>query len=127
MPERQFITRVPGVKVQDVVDGNSFEIRGIAEIQSDTVCPTCGSQRFRIKSTRERTFKHGLWNQRLVLLKVKIPKLLCKQCGRYFALRIPGILPKKRSTEQFRQEVFRTSSKRPVLTDRIHQLSALSH
>jgi transposase len=106
MPERQFITHVPGVQVQDVVRGKSIEIRGIAEVHSDTACPICGSSRFRIKATHERTFKHGLWDQRLVLLRVKIPKLFCKQCGRYFVYRIPGILPKKRSTEQFRQEVF---------------------
>jgi len=38
MPERQFITGVPGVKVQDVIKGNVFEIRGIAEITPCTVC-----------------------------------------------------------------------------------------
>ena len=106
MPERQFITGVPGVQVYDVVRGKTLEIRGIAEIKEGTACPDCGSQRIRIKATRERTFKHGLWDQRLVLLKVKIPKFFCKQCGRYFVYRVPGILPKKRSTEQFRQEVF---------------------
>ena len=106
MPERQFITGVPGVEVRDVVRGKVIEIQGIAEIRKDTTCPRCGSGRFRIKSSRERTFKHGLWDQRLVVLKIKIPKLLCKQCGRYFVFRVPGILPKKRSTEQFRQEVF---------------------
>jgi transposase len=106
MPEGQFITRVPGVQVIDVVEGSRIEIRGLAEIRSDTVCPHCGSGRWRIKSTQERTFNHGLWAQRLVLLRIKIPKLLCKQCDRYFVLRVPGILPKKRSTEQFRQEIF---------------------
>jgi transposase len=106
MPERQFITRVPGVKVQDVIQGKITEIRGIAEVHWDTACPDCSSRRLRIKSTQKRTFKHGLWDQRLVLLTIKIPKLLCKQCGRYFVIRVPGILPKKRSTEQFRMEVF---------------------
>ena len=106
MPSRQFITGVPGVKVQDVIRGNTLEIQGIAEIHPSTVCPDCGSKSFRIKATHERSLKHGLWDQRLVLLKVRIPKLLCKQCGRYFVVRIPGILPKKRSTEQFRREVF---------------------
>ena len=106
MPERQFITGVPGVQVLDVICENSLRIRGIAQIQPDTACPQCGSQRFRIKATQERTFKHGIWEQRLVLLTIKIPKLLCKQCGRYFVCRVLGILPKKRSTEQFRQEVF---------------------
>jgi transposase len=106
MPSRQFITGVPGVQVLDVIHGNTLEIRGIAEVQNHTVCPQCGTRRFRVKATKERTFKHGIWGQQLVLLKIKVPKLLCRQCGRYFVLKIPGILPKKRSTEQFRQDVF---------------------
>jgi len=106
MPERQFITGIPGVQILDVSQGSSFEIRGLAQIPSDTACPQCQSQRYRIKATREREFKHALLGQRLVRLRVRIPKLLCKSCGRYFMLQIPGILPKKRSTEQFRQEVF---------------------
>jgi transposase len=44
--------------------------------------------------------------QKVVWLRLKIPKLLCHQCGRYFMARVPGILPKKRSTETFRQDVF---------------------
>src|ERR1700678_2047064 len=99
MPERQFITGIPGVQVLDVIQGSSFEIRGIAQIQADTACPTCKSQRYRIKSTREREFNHATLGQRLVRLRLKIPKLFCKQCGRYFMLQVPGILPKKRSTE----------------------------
>ncbi len=106
MPERQFITGIAGVQILDVIQGSSFEIRGVAQVQPDTACPCCSSRRFRIKSTKEREFKHGLLGQRLVRLRLKIPKLLCRQCGRYFTLRVPGILPKKRSTEQFRQEVF---------------------
>jgi DNA-directed RNA polymerase subunit RPC12/RpoP len=81
MPCRQFITGVHGVQVQDVVQGKDIEIKGIAEIHTETACPNCGSKRFRVKATRERTFKHGIWNQQLVLLKVKIPKLLCKSAG----------------------------------------------
>lgn len=106
MPEREFITGVPGVEVYDVVRNHEIEIQGIVRTRPDTACPDCGSQRLRIKSTGERRFKHGLWAGRLVWLKIKIPKLLCKQCGRYFTLPVPGILPKKRSTEQFRRDVF---------------------
>jgi len=50
--------------------------------------------------------KHGVWDGRLVILQLQIPKLFCKSCRRYFTLRLPGILPKKRSTEKFRQEIF---------------------
>lgn len=106
MPERQFITGVAGVQILDVIQGSAFEIRGLAVIQADTACPRCQSTRYRVKATCERELKHALLGQRLVRLRVKIPKLLCKACGRYFMLQVPGILPRKRSTEQFRQEVF---------------------
>src|ERR1700693_6144633 len=106
MPEKQFITGIAGVQVLDVIQGNSFEIQGIGQVQPETACPSCNSTRFRIKSTQEREFKHALLGQRMVRLRIKIPKLLCKVWGRYFMLRLPGILPKKRATEQFRQEIF---------------------
>jgi transposase len=106
MPERQFITGIAGVQVQDVIEGSSIEVRGFAQIPPETCCPRCGAKRYRIKSTKEREFNHGLLGRQLIRLRVKIPKFFCKACGRYFTLRLPGILPKKRSTEQFRQEVF---------------------
>lgn len=106
MPVRQFITGIAGVQIQEVIEGSSIELRGIAPVPPDTCCPRCGARRIRIKATKEREFKHALFERRLVRLLIKIPKLLCRTCGRHFALRLPGILPKKRSTEQFRQDVF---------------------
>jgi transposase len=107
MPERQFIIRIPGVQVLEVLEKPTrLIIQGVALIQPDTACPRCQARQFRIKATRERQFKHGVWNRRPVWLKLRIPKLYCKLCSRYFMLSLPGILPKKRSTEQFRQEVF---------------------
>jgi transposase len=106
MPSRYFITGVPGVQVQDVVVGEFIEIIGRAEIRSDITCPHCNYRDFRVKATSQRVLNHGFWDRRVVILKVKIPKLFCKQCKHYFTVHLPGILPKKRSTENFRQEVF---------------------
>jgi transposase len=107
MPPREFITGVPGVEVQEVLQkSDSYEIQGKARIEPDTACPYCQAQRFRIKSSKWRLFKHALLGQKIVWVRVKIPKLLCKACCKYFTLRMPGILPMKRSTEQFRQDVF---------------------
>ena len=106
MPENQFITPIAGVKVLGVYQGSFIKIKGIAELKAATACPHCGSHDLRIKSTKERKLKHGIWENRLVMLQVRIPKLFCKSCKRYFTLRLPGVLPKKRSTEKFRQEIF---------------------
>ncbi len=107
MPERQFITGIAGVKVHDVWEREAqIEIQGDAIISDSTACPTCRAKVYRIKATRCRTFNHALLGQKLVRLRLRIPKLLCRPCGRYFMLPVPGILPRRRSTEQFRQEVF---------------------
>ena len=106
MPENQFITPIAGVKVLEIFHGSSIKIRGIVEVGPNTECPHCESQRLRIKATSERKLKHGIWEERLVMLVLKVPKLFCKSCRRYFTLRVPGVLPKKRSTEKFRQEIF---------------------
>lgn len=107
MPERQFITGIAGVQVLQVLEESArLLLVGQAQIQPQTACPGCQARQFRIKATRVREFKHGFWNRRPVCLRLRIPKLYCKRCSRYFMLPVPGILPKKRSTEQFRQEIF---------------------
>lgn len=107
MPEKQFITGISGVKILDTFECNGFiEIKGQLESDETTACPKCSAKKYRTKATKERRLKHGMWGQRVVWLKVKIPKLFCRICKHYFLLKIPGTRPKKRSTEQFRQEVF---------------------
>lgn len=126
MPENQFITAFAGVKVHEIVRGKSIEIIGVAELQTDTKCPECAGQNFRIKASKERVFKHGIWEEQLVLLRIKIPKLFCKKCRHYFTLLVPGILPKKRSTEKFRKEIFYLHHGGLTQThlERTHQVSA---
>ncbi|MBC7691746.1 MAG: transposase [Methylotenera sp.] len=125
--QKHFITPIAGVEVHDIFELDAqICIRGKALITSDTQCPSCQAKCFRIKATKTREFNHALWDQKLVRLELKIPKLLCKPCGRYFMVRVPGILSKKRSTEQFRQEIFHLhqgglTQTRITLT---HQISA---
>ncbi|HCM40914.1 MAG TPA: hypothetical protein DIS93_13195 [Bdellovibrionales bacterium] len=106
MPELEFITRIPGVQIYDIFDGPSITIKGRLPRPPSATCPRCESQVLRIKSTQTRRLKHGLWGGKFVYLHLKVPKLLCGRCGRHFVLPIAGVLPKRRATEQFRQEVF---------------------
>lgn len=107
MPARELITGIPGVKVRLVVE-NATEIivKGLAEIPAGTSCPRCFQRRYRIKATKIRHLKHTFFGRKLVRLKLRIPKLFCKCCHHYFMLPVPGILPKRRSTESFRTDVF---------------------
>lgn len=106
MPETEVITQLPGVKVLEIQRGDKIIIRGVARPESGTKCPRCEAESFRIKSSRWRSFKHAKWERQLVYWQIRVPKLLCKRCGCYFTLRLPGILPMKRATENFRMEVF---------------------
>lgn len=107
MPERQFITPLDGVKVIDLFEGTAnIVIRGLIERPKDLKCPRCSGIQIRIKTRVRRKLKHGMWNNRLVWLDVQVPKYLCRTCRRYFMASIPGVLPRWRATEQFRQEIF---------------------
>ena len=106
MLEKQFITGLKGVQVSDIVDGKEIVIKGKVPIPEGTRCPHCTCTRYRIKACVHRSFKQALLGQKLVLLELRIPKLMCKLCKKYFMLRVPGILPYRQSTEEFRVDVF---------------------
>lgn len=106
MPVQQFITPMPGVKIDDIFETSAIILRGHLERAADESCPRCSARSLRVKATVTRRLKHAVWGGKLVWVHVKVPKLLCRVCGRYFMPPIPGVLPKRRSTEQFRLEVF---------------------
>lgn len=107
MPERQFIVPIPGIQI------NASEVCSLAiYLQCSVVlppfiqCPRCQCSRIKTKAYVVRKLKHALWGAKKVLLHLKVPKLACTQCKRYFMAPVPGVLPKKRATEQFRLDVF---------------------
>ncbi len=107
MPERQFITPIEGIQVTDSFEATAnVVIRGEVQRSKELKCPRCNGQSLRIKTRVRRRLKHGIWGNKLVWLDLQVPKYLCRTCGRYFMSTIPGVLPRRRSTEQFRQEVF---------------------
>jgi transposase len=81
-------------------------IRGLVERQKELRCPRCNGIQLRVKTRVRRKLKHGMWNSRLVWLDLRVPKYLCRTCQRYFMASIPGVLPRRRASEQFRREVF---------------------
>jgi transposase len=69
-------------------------------------CPHCQGQRLRLKQKRLRRPRHESWGLRHCVLEVESCKYRCRDCGRSFWQRFPGILPRKRATEPFRRSVF---------------------
>ena len=69
-------------------------------------CIYCRHRFVKIKATYQRTLKHTRQGNQLLTLYLKSPKYYCPQCHRYFRHRFQGVLPRYRSTEAFRLEVF---------------------
>jgi transposase len=107
MPEGQFIIPISGIKIErSFIFKQSVVLKCSLDLEVYPPCPRCNHTQARVKTHVTRRLKHTLWSGRIVALQVRVPKLLCKRCHRYFMVPIPGVLPKRRATEQFRQEVF---------------------
>ncbi len=69
-------------------------------------CIHCDHDDVKIKATNLRTLKHTRQGNQVMTLRLKAPKYHCPQCGKYFCHRFKGVLPRYRSSEAFRLEVF---------------------
>ena len=70
-------------------------------------CPFCKSDKLYKKAKYIRKVNHESIGLRRSILHLEARKFHCRDCGRYFNQRFPGILKYRRSTEAFREEVFR--------------------
>jgi transposase len=109
MPEKEFITPIPGVQIlaSDVCSLAVF-LKARVILKPDLSCPHCQSKRLRVRAYVVRELKHAMWAGKLVILHLKVPKFGCCGCRKFFMAAVPGVLPKKRATEQFRHEVFQS-------------------
>jgi len=107
MPESQFIAPIAGIQIHRSIEVSLATILKCSVIiTSELSCPHCRGKSLKKKAYVIRELKHAFWNHKLIYLHLKIPKLHCMNCKKYFMAPVPGVLPKKRATEQFRQEVF---------------------
>jgi transposase len=104
MPSLDCIIGLPDLELEDAVAFDTIEVRARTSIRPP--CMRCGGSRTRIKASFTRRLKHTRQGNRLMILLVRSHKFLCLLCKRYFNLRISGVLPRKRATEGFRQEVY---------------------
>lgn len=95
-----------GVEGYKIISSNKpYNIELKVEYVGVMKCPFCEGVSLRKKDTFLRRIKHySIGNQRSELL-IKAHKYLCKDCGKYFNSRFPGVQPRFRSTENFRDEV----------------------
>ena len=104
MTQSESIVRIPGYEVISMEGTMPVVIR--ARYTGSVECPACGGSKVRTKDRFERRVQHESLGIRRCYLHLEARKYVCLGCGRYFHQRFPGILPYRRSTEGFRQEVF---------------------
>jgi transposase len=104
MPSLNSIIGLEGIELENAVETTGIEVQARAAFCP--ACVHCGNFRCRIKSSFVRKLKHSRLGTRLVVVHIRSHKYYCLRCKRFFNLRIPGILPRKRSTENFRMEVY---------------------
>jgi transposase len=96
---------LPGYQITGIEERNG-RVRISARYTGPRSCPHCGGSRLRVKDRRVRRLRHESWGVRHCVLELETRKWCCRECGRSFWQRFPGILPRKRSTEPFRRSVF---------------------
>jgi transposase len=96
---------LPGYQI-NCIEEVAGKVRIAARHVGAVACPHCHSQRLRMKERRLRRPRHESWGLRHCVLEVESCKYRCKDCGRSFWQRFPGILPRQRASEPFRRSVF---------------------
>ena len=101
----QDVLGLPDLKHEQTERSNQ-RILILGRLKQRPDCPRCQSIRVRIKSSFTRTLRHARLGNELLEVRFTSHKFHCQGCGRYFNLRLRGALPKRRSTETFRLDVF---------------------
>lgn len=105
MIRSEAVLGLPGYQISGIEEAVG-KVRISARYAGEVSCPHCHSKRLRTKEKRLRRPRHESWGLRHCVLEVESLKYRCRDCGRSFWQRFPGILPRKRATEPFRRSIF---------------------
>lgn len=97
------IIGLPDYKIISYQGTKTVEI--LAEYTGVIGCIHCGSVNLRKKERFDRVLKHHSIGLAKSILLVRTHKFFCRDCGKYFNQRLPGVLPYQRATEPFKDEV----------------------
>lgn len=103
MPLHEPIIGLPDFKIISTRGNKTIEIT--AEYTGDHACIRCGSINLRKKESYNRRLKHHCIGIQKSVLLIKTHKFYCRDCGKYFNQRIPGVQPYQRVTELFKDQV----------------------
>jgi transposase len=96
---------IPQYEITEICN-EAGELTVAARYTGPRSCPHCHGQRLRNKGRIERKVRHVSWTAKRVYLKLSGWLWRCRDCGRRFRERFPGLLPGQHATEAFRGKVF---------------------
>lgn len=105
----RIVIGLPDIVIEKIVSSHPLVIA--VSFTGKALCPHCGGVRLRIKDTFQRVIKSIPLRGRASRLQIVCHKYLCKECGRYFNTRLPGVRLWSRSTELLKKSVFRAYNK----------------
>ncbi len=94
-----------------------LEFRAISKLSDDqylwqlfkqnlgAVCPRCATPSRAIHDSRFIRVRDRPFRDKLITLEIKKHRYLCKTCKRPFTEPIPGILPRKKTTQRLRKQI----------------------
>ena len=106
MTNDEVVLGLPHYQITEI-ERKSGEVRIGARYTGPQSCPHCHSQRLRSKGWFCRPVRHENFGLRHSWLRISARKWHCRDCGRHFRQRLPGILAGQHASEPFRQAVFR--------------------
>ena len=105
MTDSEIVLGLPQYEIT-AIDRSGGTITISARYTGPISCPQCGGTRLRNKGWCHRTVRHDDWGFRRGILKLRVRKCHCLDCGRYFRQRLPGVQPCQRASESFQEMVY---------------------
>lgn len=105
MPHGESLLGLSGYEEKSIQGLKRVEVR--AQYVGPVRCPHCESEKLRKKDRYVRRVRHANFGTRPCHLELEACKYRCLSCGKYFNQRFPGIGPRRRYSEAFRQQIVR--------------------
>ena len=106
MANSEILIGLPGYQISGI-QKVGVEVRISVRYSGPIFCPHCDGNRLRSKGRYTRRVRHEDWGVRHTRLELEARKFQCLDCKRHFRQRFPGILPCQRSSEAFREMIYR--------------------
>jgi len=103
-PEAKEILGLPDLFHESTYYDKQIYLYG--KLKNRPPCPKCQNPKPQIKASFKRELRHFKMGNQITVVRFTSHKFRCPRCNCYFNLKLQGTLPKRRSTENFRLDVF---------------------